>query len=242
MLRRFIHHGLRIFSRITDARKSKTGLQPLGEVPRVEEIAGVLSGRGLGPGESLRITLSPGAEALCKCPSPGLKNLLLNALRPQWKEGLAPCFRIVQRNDWLLVEKSIRVTDARSLEASFRPEKRRWTSCRQYCEMIGSRPGHSPLLKTPEWKEIIDAVMARWSGCRCVQRLLVNGVRPLWQEGLIPRYYIIQRKNCVIIQNRGVSSAKADNSVAHDGRIHQNLSCRNLAAWYFDNMSMRIYI
>ena len=214
--------GYEIFSGLQMLGRARPARSRLAKSPEWEQIVGVLSGRGVGPGESLRIMLSPETMGLCKCSSLGLKNLLLNALQPLWKEGLAPRYRIVQGSDWLLIENPIHVTEARSSEASPQPESAALDVLSTLQRMIGSRPGHSPLLKTPEWKQIIDAVIVRGVGegemirvplSRETQdmlrnrpggfrRLLTNGLRPLWREGLIPQYHIIQRKDCVVIQNR----------------------------------------
>lgn len=222
--------GYEIFSGLQMLGRARPARSRLAKSPEWKQIVDVLSGRGLAPGETLRITISAKSKALCKQPSLGLKNLSLNALQPLWKEGLAPRYRIIQGSDWLLIENPNGNAKSSLPVANPRRESAALDVLTTIQRLIGSRPGHSPLLKTPEWKEIIDAVIVRGIGEGEIirvplsadtqdllknrpgglRRLLVNGLRPLWQEGMIPPYHIIQRRDCVIIQNRDASAEETE--------------------------------
>ncbi len=210
-----------------------SGLQALGTTrparsrfvksPEWQEIVKVLSNGGLNPGETLRITISPETQKLTKNPALGLRQLLLNTLQPLWRKDLAPRYRVSVGPNCLLITSPR--TDEGRTSAVTAPQAEGSAAVEVLStvqRLIGSRPGHSPLLRTAEWREIIEAVMVR--GIKQgellrvplspatqellknrpggLKRLLVNGLRPLWSEGLIPELRITQRKDSVTIENR----------------------------------------
>lgn len=214
--------GVQILSGLQALGTTRTARSPLVKSPEWQQIVNVLSNGGLNPGETLRITISPETRELSKNAALGLRKLLLNALQPLWRRGLAPRYRISQGSNCLLVE-SPKERESPHLEKTTQtggPAAVEILSTVQ--RLIGSRPARSPLLRTAEWQEIIEAVIVRGinpgeilqvplspetqellknrpGGLR---RLLVNGLRPLWSEGIIPTLRVTQRKDTVIIENR----------------------------------------
>ncbi len=215
--------GVQILTGLHAFGTTRTTRSRLVRSPEWQQIVAVLSNGGLKPGETLRITVSPETQKLTKNAALSLRQLLLNTLQPLWRRDLAPRYCISQRRDCLIITGPTTEEGRTSVESA--PQARDTVALDVLStvqRLLGSRPAHSPLLRTVEWKEIIESVIvrgikpgellrvplspatqellkARPGGLR---RLLVNGLRPLWSEGLIPELRITQRKDSVTIENR----------------------------------------
>lgn len=215
--------GVQILSGLEALGTTKTARSRFVRSPEWRQIVKVLSNGGVKPGDTLRITISPETQKLTKNPELGLRQLLLNTLQPLWRRNLAPRYRIsVGRNCLLIVGASADEGRTSVENATLAAGAAALDVLSTVQRLIGSRPARSPLLRTAEWKEIIEAVLVRGIKpgellrvplCRETQellknrpgglrKLLVNGLRPLWSEGLIPALRISQRKDTVIIESR----------------------------------------
>lgn len=215
--------GIQILSGLEALGTTKTARSRFVNSPEWQQILKALSNGGVKPGETLRITISPETQKLTKNPELGLRQLLLNTLQPLWRMNLAPRYRISAGRNCLLIVGTSVDEDRTAVENVPVAEGASALDVLTTVQrLIGSRPARSPLLRTAEWKEIMEAVLVRGikpgellqvplshetqellknrpGGLR---KLLVNGLRPLWTEGLIPALRISQRKDSVIIESR----------------------------------------